>query len=720
MPRVDLLQTNFSGGELSPRLHGRPDLQKYNDAVKRARDVVVLQYGGARGRPGTDYLGEVKDSSKATRLIPFVYSQTDAYVIEAGDGYMRFWKGGELVESGGSSYEITTPYTTANVFDVDFSQGADTMFLALQAAFPRRLQRFSDTRWVLDSVPFDPAPFDEIGTRPAAALTLGSAAAGATTATAGSAAFLAADVGRTITFNGGVAEITGYTSTTVVDVTVTVPFASTSIASGAWVLTGSPQTTCTAAAKDPVGASTTLTLAAAGWRSDDVGKFVGINGGLCEITGYTSTTVVDATIKAALTSTTAAEASAWTLESAVWNDADGYPRAVTLHEQRAVWAGTAKKPQTIWGSRSGLFFDFTKGTLDDDSYSFELNSDEINPIQHLSSNRDLVALTYGGEWTLSGGIEKPITPTNVRAKPQAKAGAASVRPEQVDDDLYYIQRGLSALRTLGYAVEIGGYQSSEASTLSEHLARGGINTITYAQSPNRVMWALKDDGTLLAVTISREQNVRAITLCFEGTFIESIATIPEDGEDRTYIIAKRTVDGETKRYVERLNWEAYQDCRISLTPASDTVTGLDHLEGMTVCAVADGIDLGDFTVTGGQIELPREAAAVTVGLRFTPTVKLLPPEFGTGMGASAGKRVHNGKTMVLLNETVGCSVNGEELPFRQFGDDVLDAAVEPYSGWMEVSDIGWDRDSGEIELTQPQAYPWCVLAVVRRMTANPG
>lgn len=717
--RADILSTNFTGGELSPRLYGRPDLAKYADSVKLARDVVIMQHGGAMGRPGTDYLGEVKESAKATRLIPFVRDQDNAYVIEAGDGYMRFWKDGAVL---GSVYEIATPYTTATVFDVDFTQGADTMFLALGTLPIYRLRRFADTRWVIEASPLDPAPFDAIGRRQATAITLG-ATSGSTTATAAAAAFLASDVGRTLQHNGGEASITGFTSTTQVDVTVTSAFAGTSLAASEWLMTGSPQASCTPTDKEPVGKSTTLTLDVDGWRATDVGSYVSLNGGLLKITAYTSATAVDARVESVLSSTTAAEADAWTLESAVWNAQDGYPSSVSLHQQRLVAGGTSRFPQTIWGSRAGLYGDFTKGTLDDDAYSFELSSDEVNPIQFLSSSRDLVTLTYGGEWILTGGIEKPITPTNVRATPQAKVGSARVRPEQIDDDLYYAQRGVSVIRTLGFSIDVSGYRSGEASTFAEHLVAGGIEAITYQQSPERVMFAQKADGTYLACTVSREQQVRAFALCTPGGggVVESMATIPEDGEDKTYMIVRRTVNGTTKRYVERMNWGACQDCRVSMTPGSATVTGLSHLAGHTVSAVADGVDLGDFTVTsGGEITLPRSAAEVDVGLRYTPTIRLLPPEFGTGMGAAAGKRVLNGRTLVLFKDTIGCSVNGQPLAFRQFAEDVLDSPVEAYSGWKDVSDFGWSTDAGEVELTQPQSYPWTILAVVRRITANPG
>lgn len=722
MARADLLTTNFTGGELSPRLYGRPDLARYADSAKQLRDVVVMQQGGVTRRPGTDYLGTVKNEAKQTRLVPFVRSNSMAFVLEFGDYTLRFWQAGALVESSpGVPYEMAQPYSESQVWEVDFSQGADTMLLA-HPSFPiKRLRRFAAARWVLDDAPLDPAPFDEVGARFAVAVTLG-ATSGSTTATAASSTWLQADVGRTIQHNGGEAEITGYTSGTVVNVTVTSTFASVNLTASEWLLTGSPQTTCTPTDKDPVGKVTTLTLAANGWRSTDVDKWVTCNGGLLQITSYTSATQVQARIETVLTGTVASEANSWTLEGPVWNAADGYPATVTFHEQRTVAGSTAKHPQTLWGSSIGLYFDFTKGTTDDASYSYELSSDEINPISYLSSGRDLMAVTFGGEWTISGGIEKPITPTTVRARTQYKAGAAQVRPEQVGDDLYYAQRGGQVLRSLGYRIELNGYASDEASTFSEHITSPGIAELSFSQAPERVLWIRMEDGTYSACTVSREQQIRAFTLCQAagGGFVESMTTIPEGSDDVTYLIVRRTVGGSTRRYVERMSWDAMMDCQIAVTPGSSTITGLGHLEGLSARVVADGVDLGDYTVTSGQITVSRTVASGYAGLHRTPTVKLLTPEFGTGMGANVGARVSAGQTRVLFKDTVGCSVNGQALAFRFFGESVLDSPVDPFTGWMEVSNLGWSADSGEIELTQPQAYPWTVLAVVRRMTANPG
>ena len=504
--------------------------------------------------------------------------------------------------------------------------------------------------------------------------------------------------------------------------TVTSDFASVTLPSTAWVLSASPQTTCTPTDKEPIGKVTTLTLGADGWRSNAVGKFVLLNGGLLEITAYTSATAVSARIVTVLTGTVAAEANAWTLEGAVWNQYDGYPSTVSFHEQRTVAGNTAKYPQTLWGSKSGLYFDFTKGTADDSSYSYELGTDEINPIRFAASTRALVALTYGGEWTLTGGLEKPITPTSVRAIMQNRAGSDAVRPEQIDDDLFYAQRGGDVLRAIGYRIELQGYVSEDVSSNSDHIAARGIEELSFAQAPERVLWIRLSDGTYSAATISRAQELRPFTLCTPGGggVVESMATIPEGVEDSTYMVVRRTINNVTKRYVERMRWDARLDCLVQKSPGSATVTGLGYLEGKTVGVVADGVDIGDYTVTSGEITLTRSAATAVVGLRFTPTIKLLTPETGTGMGVSIGGKVSSSAVRVLFHETIGCNVEGKPLAWRTFGEDVLDNDISPRSEWQDVSRLGWSSDSGEIELTQPQAYPFTILAVVRRMTANPG
>lgn len=723
MAKLNTIQTNFTAGELSPRLKGRVDIARYPNGVERLENAMVLVQGGALRAPGSLYTTEVKTSAKKTRTIPFIFSADVAYVLEFGDTYLRVIKDGEQVESSPSvAYEITSPYTEAQLFDFTFAQGADSMFIAHESHPIYRLQRFGDAAWVLVPAPWVVAPFDEVGILPAATLTLSAATVGTgRTFTAGSASFLASDVGRTISYLGGEAEITGYTSTTVVTCSITVAFPTTSIASGAWTLNLSPQTTCTASAASPIGTAITLTLGAAGWRSDDVGKYVRINGGLCEITGYTSTTVVDAAIRRVLTSATAAPANSWTLEAAVWNATNGYPRAVALHEQRLMAGGSPKYPQTIWGTGIGLYLDFTSSSADDDGFAFQLAADQVNPIQHLVSAEEvLVALTSGQEFTLQGSTDKAITPTNVQVRPRTSHGCARVRPQRIGAEVVFVQRARRRMRALGVNGDTGRFQAPDISMLAQHLTTAGIVDMAYQREPDPLLWAVRSDGVMLLITFDRDENVIAFARRTTDGLYESVCVVPTEDGEQAYAVVKRTIGGATKRYIERFSPGVQTDCAVLGTSGGGSATwsGLDHLEGEIVDVVADGSVMPEAVVSSGAITIGRDANAVEIGLHFKTTIALLPPEVA-GMTTQANM-VRQGEITVRFLETSGAEVEGEVIPFRSFGPDLLDEAITPFTGDKRMNRLGWDRSGAGITIVQDQPLPLHVLSVIQKISVNEG
>lgn len=723
MAKLNTIQTNFTAGELSPRLKGRVDIARYPNGVERMENAMVLVQGGALRAPGSLYTAEVKTSAKKTRVIPFIFSADVAYVLEFGDGYMRVIKDGEQVESSPSvPYEITSPYTEAQLFDFTFAQGADSMFLAHEAHPVYRLQRFGDAAWVLVPAPWVVAPFDEVGILPAAALTLSSAAVGTgRTFTAGSSVFLASDVGRTISYLGGEAEITGYSSTTVVTCTITVAFSGTSIPSGAWTLNLSPQTTCTASAASPIGTAITLTLGAAGWRSSNVGSYVRINGGLCVITGFTSTTVVDAEIRRVLTSATAAPANSWTLEAAVWNATNGYPRAVALHEQRLVTGGSPKYPQTIWGTGIGLYLDFTSSSADDDGFAFQLAADQVNPIQHLVSAEEvLVALTSGQEFTLQGSTDKAITPTNVQVRPRTSHGCARVRPQRIGAEVVFSQRARRRMRALGVNGDTGRFQAPDISMLAQHLTTAGIVDMAYQREPDPLLWAVRSDGVMLLITFDRDENVIAFARRTTDGLYESVCVVPTDDGEQAYAVVKRTINGATKRYIERFDFDVQTDCAVLGTsgPGAATWSGLGHLEAKTVDVVADGSVMPDATVAAGSITIGRTANDIEIGLHYRTEIALLPPEVA-GMTTQANM-VRQGEITVRFLATSGAEVEGEVIPFRSFGPDLLDEPITPFTGDKRINRLGWDRSGAGITIVQDQPLPLHVLAVIQKISINEG
>lgn len=723
MPRVNLIQTNFTAGEVSPKCYGRVDVSRYQNGAKSLRNCLVQIHGGALRRWGTRYVAEAKDSAKAVRLIPFVYSVAQSYMLEFGDGYIRFYgASGGAILSGLAPYEIASPYSEDMLWDIDYTQGADTMFLFHQGVPIHTLKRITPSIWVLQAAPFTTLPFDEIGRRPAATGTLSAGSTGAgRTLTASAGIFLAADVGRRVQHNGGMATITGYTSASQVTVSISSGFQSTSLVSGEWELLDSPQTTLTPSAKDPVGATITLTAGADAFRSDETGRFVRINGGLVEVTGYTSAQQISGTIRTELTSTVASPANAWTLEGAVWNASDGYPSTGVLYEQRLMTGGTARYPQSIWGSRSGLYYDFTLGDADDDAIAIALPSTgQINPIRKLSASNALIPLTYGGEFSITGGVEKPLTPTNRQVKSPSVFGCNRVKPVRIGNELMFVQRAGKKVRAFSYKAVEDTYSAPDLTVLSEHVTAPGVVDMAVQQEPGSLLWCVLADGTAAACTIDRDESVIAwAPQDTDGNF-ESIACIPNATGDEVWAVVRRTIDGTEKRYIERFDASLLTDCGITGTsgPGATIWTGLDHLEGKAVVAKTGNTVLGTFAVTAGQIEVPNAVTSIEIGLPYTNQVSLLTPELGSGEGSAQGNNMRTHETSLLFKDTIGAQVNGQELAFRKFDEDLLDEPPNEFSGLQRIGLDGWNRGDAPVVITQDKPLPFHLLAVVRKFTTN--
>lgn len=726
MPRVTLLQTNLTAGEVSPRMLGRVDIARYQNGAETMVNCWPLVHGGGIRRDGTLFCAATKTSARKSRLIPYVFNEQQAYMVEFGHLYVRFFysNGAPIETSPGVLLELVSPYTEDMLFDLEYVQGADTMFIFHKEVPVYRLRRVTNTSWTMAAAPFVTVPFAESGIKVSTSATLSAASVGTgRTFTSSVGIFLAGDVGRQIVAGGGIAEITAFTSATVVTVEVITVFASTSLPD--WQMTLSPQATNTAEAKDPVGKVIKMTLTDGtdpldGWRASDVGKYVKINEGLVQITSFTSATEVKGVIKAALTSVIGATPNAWSLESAVWNDEDGYPSTGTLYEQRLACGGSTNYPQTVWLSRTGEYLNFELGTKDDDAMSFTVASDQINPVSHLAQIKVLIALTYGGEFSLTGGIEKPITPTNIQVKNQSVYGCNKVRPVRIGNELYFMQRSNRKLRAMAYRYDSDAYGSPDMSVLSEHITESGIVDMAYQQEPESIVFLPRADGVMATLTIDRDQDVvgwaRQIT---EGAF-ESVATIPTESGEQVWVIVKRTVNGNVVRYVERFSSSVSVDCGITGTsgPGADVWAGLGHLEGKLVDIVADGVVMQPQTVVGGQITLPRNAKAVQIGLHYKMTIKTLTPEVQGSTGSMQGNSMRIGEITLRFNKTIGCKINGQTVAFRNLGKQVLDKPPVLFTGDHRLENLGWERGKAQLLIEQDQPLPFHLLCVIKKITFN--
>lgn len=819
MPRLSTIQTDFTAGELSPRVHGRVDIDKYNHGAKGLTNCHPVVHGGCVRRAGTRYVQPQKDSSVAGRLVPFVVDRDTSYMLELGNGFVRIFQPNGVY----TGIELVAPYTTAMLADLDYTQASNAMFLWSQLVFPQRLRRIAVGVWDLSSVPYTVQPFDELGHVFSATCTLG-ATTGSTTATASSSVFLPSDVGRNLISGAGVAAITGYTSGTVVNVTISSAFSSVSLASAAWYLDLSPQAFLWSTSTGPAGtavtltgASTraaTLTLAAAtgsgitvtasagvfvpgdagltlvagvgvatiatytdathvvvditsdfpaksfvsgSWAidastfrtPDDVGKYVRLNDGVVKITAVSSATKATGTVVVAMSSLTAAPPLAWSMEQPMWNATNGYPRTGTIHQQRLWCAGAPRYPQTMWGSRSGLYLDYTKGAKDADACIFEIASDEVNPITYLATAKDMMVQTYGGEFSARAPQGKAITPSAVDIEPETPYGSRNVRPLTVGRECLFVERSGLRLRAMGYQFAIDGYDADDLTQLAEHITASGITSMCFAKSPDNMVWLTLADGTLLSLTIDRRQNVQGWAKHYTDGAVEWVASMPVGTVDQVWMLVRRTVNGATVRYIEYLDatfapiypvatdplamppiaQPTVYGCTVDAGVAFDNASGqssfsVPHLIGKTVDIVADGLVQAQQVVPmSGIVTLGRLAYRTLIGLHFESKLEMLTPEVGTGTGTAQGNSMRTAEITLSVLNTYGATItdgdgNVQDVPFSTFGPLVLDQAPHLYTGTVRLEAAGWERGQSAITISQRLPLPMHIRNVVRKFTVN--
>ena len=723
MARVSSIVTSFQAGELSPRLEGRIDLQKYSAGAQTLQNMVVFPQGGVTRRPGTYYAGSSKSGGKV-RLIPFEFSDEQAYVLEFGANYIRFFQDGAPLESGGSPVEVATTYSVTDIFEINFVQSADVVFLAHKDHKPAKLTRTTATSFTLTDIDFVDGPYlDENIT---STTLYASSDTGSVTITASANLFTSADVGRLLRFRE------------VLEVTYDEWAAATSYNANDFVrynghvykqVTGSTQTSGNT---PPVHTSGTETYGDIDWeyRHDDTGYV--------EITAFTSATVVTATVKeddggiSVLPHNIVGASNATTKWSlGAFGGDQGQPRAVAFYEERLYFAGTIGKPQSIFGSVTADFENHTPGTEDDDAVNVTISSDQVNIIKHMIPGRFLQIMTSSAEFTLSGGTgTTAVTPTNLNVLRETTFGSGDVRPLRAGASTIMIQKGGEKVKEVTFSLDTDGLVGRDLTVLGEHLARGGVTDMVWQQEPELILWFVRGDGTLIGLSYDPANNTigwHQHPLGGSGV-VESITAIPSGTEDQVYLSVKRTIDSSTVRHIvymksiyfnQDVGDAFYVDSGITYAgAATTTITGLDHLEGESVQILADGSTHPDKTVSSGSITLDRQASKVHVGLSYNSLVETLRLEAGADDGIAQGKikRIH-GITARFL-DTVGAELgpdvnNLDRLPFRDSSMS-MDTAVPLFNGDKEIFfPSGYENDA-QVVIRQSQPLPMTIVAIMRR------
>lgn len=411
-----------------------------------------------------------------------------------------------------------------------------------------------------------------------------------------------------------------------------------------------------------------------------------------------------------------------------WSDARGWPGGIAFSEQRLHLCGTDTWPTGHWASRIGDFTDWTPGAEDADPIDWSV-ADATSRLVHLTKTDTLLALSFDQEISLAGGNESPLTPTNPNIKIRTSNGThPQVRPAHVGNSVYFASPSGKRLRSTQYLLETDAWESPDLAMLAEHLFEaGGVVDLAYTREPASVLWVVTSAGHLLGLSLDQEQQLVAWSRHFSGTETAadppqylSVCSVPgNDGQDVLWIAVRRKLAGVWRCCIEVLDSSRSTDSSLAGTnPAGSTYwNGLSHLNGLEVAILADGYVLPRQTVSGGELTLDYPAQQVEIGLPYTSILKDLPPYIE---GAVGGQFSIN-QVRVLLHKSSGCSINGEIVPFQQFGDNLLDSPVQPFTGWKEVNACsGWcpDGDTAQVEIVQELPLPLTVLAIAKEVSVN--
>ena len=771
MPQI-IIQPSFAAGELAPALWSRVDLAKYHVGAKTLRNFFVLSSGGAANRPGTQFIGRVKDNANPVRLVPFQFNTLQTYILEFGHLYMRaIMNGGYVLEPsapivviGGTSsttvtgatesytvgdwvfftgtgtaldnrswvvatvlsptmftvndldgnpgptvastaggtvariYTLTTPYAGSDLALLKFVQSADVLTVCHTSYAPMDLTRTQHWAWTLNPITFQPT------TNSPAAPTVKQNNGGSSNwwysyqVTACSLATGEESQASAITTVGGWQQLNQNTGVSNV---LTWP---------------------AVAGADYYRVYKTSPL----YQSSSGNPYVG-----GEVYGYIGTAngtkFTDMNIGPDFTQTPPQPRNPF--------GSGNNPGVVTYFQQRKVFAGSAAHPSTLWMSQPGAFgnMDISTPSQGSDAITITINSRQVNAITHLVSVNALLALTDSGAFKISGAAQgAALTPSTAAAAAQAYNGCADVPPIIINYDILYVSSKGAKVRDLAYNFYADVFTGSDMTVMSPHLFFGHqILEWAYAEDPFNMVWAVREDGILLGFTYLKEQDVYAWTRHdTQGAFL-SIASIPEGQEDSVYMVVSRAIPGinggNPVKYVERLHsrnfltngaadvtqaW--FVDCgrQYSGTPVT-TVNGLDHLDGASVVALADGNVVTGLTVANGSITLQHPASIITVGLPYSSDLQTLDLEIAAP--TIQGKRKKISAVTLRLENSRGLKA-GHDLTtlveIKERSNQTYGQAVSLTTGDEHVHiPPAWDTHAN-LWIRQDNPLPASILAII--------
>ena len=565
---------------------------------------------------------------------------------------------GQILDGASNPYEIATVFDQNEIFNIQYAQTDNIMYLVDGTDVPQVLTRAAHDDWTIANADFQTGPF--LPENDTAITIAPSATTGSITLTASSAIFSdtagSTHIGSIWQINqvGGSPSVTGtFASNGTSIATANFQGGYSFTTSGTWagniILQRSTNNGISwRNALVPLAADTnydnpaeieedgaiyraTMSNYVSGTATYNITVTDEANKGIVRITAVASDTSATATVLNDLVSTSAT--TAW--REGYWSDFRGWPKTVAFHQQRLVFGGSDTYPQTLWFGKQDPddYTNFFEGTFDTSAFTVALEGQ--NPIRWILSQDYLFIGTSGscGKWGEQG---KAVTPTSPNYQEQTRHGGEALRAVLAGDSVLYVERGGRNIREFAFSLQVDKYLTPDLNILSPEITESGIRDIAFQLRPSPILWCVLNNGDLATLTYQRDQSVVAWSKQITDGDFESVAIIPSPTgiEDQVWVSVKRTIDSSDVRYVEQFqprDWGSddndawFLDSAVSYDGVpEDTFTNAAHLEGETLSIYADLLIENTEIVVSGGFTIDHEASRVLVGLPFTSKLETFP------------------------------------------------------------------------------------------------
>jgi len=685
--------TNFTAGEISPRLDGRTDISKYFNGCRILENFQVHPHGGTTRRSGFRFVAEAINSGKPELLIPFELDGSQAFVLEfgeneSGQGRMRVFS----ALSRQSEFEGDIPYGTSEFEQLRYAQSGDMLIVVHPDHPPRTMKRESADMWAIEEMAFvgKPEAWTEnnypsvVGFYQQRLVLAGTPDKPDT--------LWMSRVGEIKDFRLKTREVPfdGWREREIKDANVDD------------LRDGKDGDTIVLFDGDGFEAKDGLK----GQHGDGFTRYYRYKGAKNYVATGSNLTIT-------------------------FKDAPG------KNQIESIWDAAGELQSEFWecfevGDRTAA--PAGEKPLDDDAIEVTLAGHQGNGIEFVVPRNLLWVGTAGGEWTLGGGMSEPVTPENIKANHEGTSGASPTRPESVGFATLYIQRAGKKIREMAYRYESDAYVSKDLTILSEHITESGLTQMAYVQEPDSIVYGVRKDGAMVAMTYVPDQEVAAWSRIITDGIVEGVTSVYSDREkrDELWVVVRRVVQGVDRRFVEILEGDFdgsiangfFVDSGVTYDgEPSAFVGGLEHLAGRNVSVLADGAVLVDRAVADdGTIQLDRPASKVHAGLPFVSRVQPMRIESGSQRGTAQTKKKRITKVAARFYNTLGGKIGPDEthlepVYFRTAAVP-MGHAPDAFTGDKIVNfPKGWNRD-GVLTIVQDQPLPMSVLLIVPYLVVN--